>query len=64
LTELEIKLSYQEDLIQSLNQAVVDQQRQIERLEAMMKFLYERLENLPGVTTQGNQPADEKPPHY
>lgn len=63
LTELEIKLSYQEDLVQSLNQIVAGQQQQIERLEAMIRLLLERMENL-SEAPQGGRPSFEKPPHY
>ena len=40
LTELEIKLAYQEDLLQTLNTIVSEQQQKIEQLDASSKLLY------------------------
>ena len=41
---IEAKLAYQEDLVTSLNDTVVDQQRQIGRLEARVHDLMQRLQ--------------------
>ncbi len=61
-TELEIKLAYQEDLLQTLNLIVIDQQNQISRLEETCKFLDKRIKtvNENGMIEQG----EEVPPHY
>lgn len=62
LTEIEIKMAYQEDLIQSLNAVVADQQAQISRLEQACKILNQRIESL---TEYGNiNQSVEIPPHY
>ncbi len=62
LTELEIKQAYQEDLVQSLNQIVSQQQIQIQRLEATCQVLYQRLQALAEVNSlASNEPP---PPHY
>ncbi len=61
-TELEIKLAYQEDLLQTLNLIVTRQQDQISRLEETCKFLDRRIK-----TVDGNTIIDqgvEVPPHY
>jgi len=61
-TELEIKLAYQEDLLQTLNLIVTRQQGQISRLEETCKFLDRRIK-----TVDGNTIIDkgvEVPPHY
>jgi SlyX protein len=60
--ELEIKLAYQEDLLQALNSVVVDQQGQISRLEETCVLLSRRVK-----TMGGNEMIDsgfEIPPHY
>ena len=62
LTELEIKLSYAEDLLDTLNTLVARQQDQIDRLLAEVADLKRR-------QPQDAQPAfrslrDELPPHY
>ena len=62
ITELEIKVAYQEDLLQSLNTIVSEQQQQIIRLEETCKFLNERINNK-GVGQEINQGL-EIPPHY
>ena len=62
LTELEIKASYSEDLLDRLNDVVVRQQAQIDALQRALAALRERALETP-------QPAfrslrDELPPHY
>jgi SlyX protein len=63
ITELEIRLAYQEDLLQALNNAICEQQAQIDRLHTVCRVLGERLKNLAEPTTQ-TMPGHEKPPHY
>lgn len=62
LTELEIKVVYQEDLLQALNQVVSEQQKQITRLEEIGRVLNERIKDMAGLDNV-NQGA-EIPPHY
>lgn len=62
LTELEIKASYSEDLLDRLNDVVVRQQAQIDALQRALAALREQALAAP-------QPAfrslrDELPPHY
>jgi SlyX protein len=59
--ELEIKVAYQEDLVQDLNQIVIKQQRQLDDLEAICKMLHERIKSL---QEQGRATDSEPPPHY
>jgi SlyX protein len=59
--DIEIKLAHQEDLVESLNRRVYEQQKQIDQLEAMLVALAERVRT----TSQSNQtPINEPPPHY
>ena len=59
--DIEIKLAHQEDLVESLNQRVYEQQKQIDKLEAMLAALAEHVRN----SAQSNQtPLNERPPHY
>ncbi|MGR9115176.1 MAG: SlyX family protein [Gammaproteobacteria bacterium] len=63
IIELEIKVAYQEDLVQELNKVVAKQQQQIERLEATCKVLNERISAVAsGVGAV--PPGEEVPPHY
>lgn len=59
--DIEIKLAHQEDLVETLNQTVYQQGRRIDQLEAMVAKLAEHVRNL---QEAGQQPLNEKPPHY
>lgn len=61
-TELEIKVAYQEDLLQALNEIVSEQQKQIFRLEETCKYLNEQMKSR-GVSQEVEQ-GIEQPPHY
>ena len=43
LVNLETKVAYQEDTIQTLNDALCQQQRQIDKLEAKMNHLLKKI---------------------
>jgi len=60
ITELEIKVAYQEDLLDKLNQVIVELRQQLDGLENDIKHL--RQQTLVGVEPTGA--ADEPPPHY
>jgi SlyX protein len=62
LTELEIKASFSEDLIDHLNQAIVRQQQQIDLLMRELRHLRDQL---PGDSSGAVRSLrDELPPHY
>ncbi|MDD2880405.1 MAG: SlyX family protein [Rhodoferax sp.] len=62
LTELEIKASFAEDLIDKLDQIITRQQDQIDRLTREVHFLRQQSPE-EGPVPQRN-PRDELPPHY
>lgn len=63
LIDIEIKLTRQEDLLDTLNQTVFRQQEKIQELESLCKALAQRLNEVQrGVAEAG--PANEPPPHY
>ncbi|MCF8165655.1 MAG: SlyX family protein [Rhodoferax sp.] len=62
ITNLEIKLSFTEDLIDQLNEAIYKQQQQIEFLYRELKSIKEQASSGDGVGN--NNPKDEIPPHY
>ncbi len=65
LDELESRLAFQDDLIESLNETVVRQDRDIARLELKVKTLGEKLEDLgEAAAMPGVVPGHEVPPHY
>ena len=63
LADIESKITFQEDTIQELNKVVYQQQKQIQRLEAICESLIEHVKDLRDMTPQGNV-AQERPPHY
>ena len=62
LTELEIKASYQEDLLEQLNMAVYRQQQQIDRLVQEMAHLRQQMPEAGSGAPRDLR--DELPPHY
>lgn len=62
--ELETRLAYQDDTLRVLNEVVVKQQDQIDRLIAVTAQLQERIKNLPQDGVQKGSLRDEIPPHY
>ncbi len=62
LVEMEIKMAYQEDLVQALNTVVSEQQKQITRLEETCKLLNEKMKNMAG--SEAVSQGVEIPPHY
>jgi SlyX protein len=63
IIEIEIKIARQEDLVESLNQMVYQQQKKIDELQALCAALARRTSDMSGSDNE-RQPADEKPPHY
>jgi SlyX protein len=63
LVDIEIKIARQEDLVDTLNQMVYQQQKKIDELEALCSALARRVKDMADVE-EGQDPAGEKPPHY
>ena len=62
LSEIEIKLSFTEDMVEELNRTVARQQQQLAGLEQQVRDLRLQLQrNLPADT---ETPGHEIPPHY
>jgi SlyX protein len=62
INELEVKLSFAEDLLEQLNLTVFRQQQQIEGLRREMRALRQQMmESLPA---EQRSLRDEIPPHY
>lgn len=63
ITELETKLAFAEDLLDTLNQSVIRQQGQIDSMQQQLRLLHQRLQDvLPN--DDARQSRDEIPPHY
>ena len=63
LTELEIKIAHMEDFLNALNDALINQQAHIEKLDQGLEGLKERLQAEADMQIDAD-PAAEKPPHY
>ena len=61
--DIEIKLAHQEHIVESLNQRVYEQQRQIDKLEQMCAALVQHVRDQ-AQGSSGGAPAHEPPPHY
>ncbi|WP_448682434.1 SlyX family protein [Pseudomonas nicosulfuronedens] len=62
VTDLESRLAFQDDTLQTLSDVVYEQERVIERLRLQMQALLKRLEDLQGQV--GVAEDDAPPPHY
>ena len=58
---LETRLAYQDDTIETLNQTITAQWKQIDALTRQIAQLNERLQE---AETNAPGPANERPPHY
>jgi len=58
---LEARVTFQDDVIETLNKTVTDQWAKIDALTRQLVVLNERLQE---AETQLPQPANEPPPHY
>lgn len=63
LVEIELKLVGLEDTVQSLNEQVYEQQKQLDEMRAVCRLLLRRLDDADGMDAP-RSPADERPPHY
>ncbi|MFZ2266527.1 MAG: SlyX family protein [Azonexus sp.] len=62
ITELEIKISYAEDLVDELNRTVFRQQQQIDFLARELDALRQQVQS--ATPQQAPSLFDEIPPHY
>ncbi|MCX7273598.1 MAG: SlyX family protein [Burkholderiales bacterium] len=64
LAALEIKASFTEDLVDHLNEVIVRQQQQLERLAREIAQLREQAQSQGGDAGAFRSLRDELPPHY
>jgi SlyX protein len=62
LNELEAKVAFAEDLIETLNQTVIRQQGQIDLMQQQIRLLHQQLQD--ALPDEARTPRDEIPPHY
>ena len=63
LVNIEMKIAFQEDLVEELNKTIYQQQQKLDRLEAVCRSLAGHIEALTAAK-DGGMPANERPPHY
>ncbi|HCT39878.1 MAG TPA: SlyX protein [Moraxellaceae bacterium] len=63
LTDLETRAAFQDDLLESLNDIVARQQRQIDLMQREIRMLYDQLKSLSPSEMAGSN-EQERPPHY
>jgi SlyX protein len=64
IIDLQMKLSFQDGLLEDLNQVIIGQQDQIARLELAVETLKVQMSTMQTSTHQGNGQQHEVPPHY
>lgn len=62
LIDLQTRLAFQEDTLQSLNDVVADHQREIGDIRRQVGALIDQLEQVLSDLESGTE--DERPPHY
>jgi SlyX protein len=63
IIDLQTKLSFQDGLLEDLNQVVTDQQQQIMRLESALDAVRFQVKTLQADNTHGES-KEPPPPHY
>lgn len=62
ITDLEARLAFQDDTIQTLSDVLFAQQRTVEQLQAQLGVLARRQEDIQG--RMGGEEDEAPPPHY
>ena len=62
ITELETKLAFAEDLLETLNQTVIRQQAQLDSMQQQLRLLHQQLQD--ALPDEARTPREEIPPHY
>ena len=62
LAEVEAKLAFAEDLIDTLNQTVIRQQAQLDSMQQQLRLLHQQMQSL--TPDETHAPREEIPPHY
>lgn len=64
LDELESRMVFQDDLIESLNEVIARHDREIITMAGQLKTLFSRISDLADTAAPGASAEDEIPPHY
>ncbi|SQD79964.1 SlyX family protein [Moritella yayanosii] len=61
---LEMKLSFQDDTIEQLNDAIIDQQKRLEDQKVQLTFLISRIKTMQVGSGLASEADETPPPHY
>jgi len=64
IADLEIRLTFQDDLLAAMNRRVAEQDNEIAKLQMQLQHLSQKLKDSQAEAALGSAAADEKPPHY
>jgi SlyX protein len=64
IVELQTRLQFQDDVINKLDEVVIRQGRELERMARRLAALEERVDRVAFERDKIQGQADEKPPHY
>lgn len=63
ITELEMKVAFQEQLLEELNQALVQQQFDMDRMQLQIRYMANKLKDFQP-SNIASQAEETPPPHY
>ena len=63
IAELEMKLTFQETIIEELNQALIEQQFLIDKMQVQLRYLVNKLKDVQP-SNFATQAEETPPPHY
>lgn len=63
LAELEMKLTFQDNLLEELNQALVEQQFIIDKMQLQLRYVAEKLKDMQP-SNVASRSEETPPPHY
>ncbi len=63
LNDLETRVAFQDDLLETLNTIVAGQQQQLDLMQREIRLLYEQIKSL-SPSDIGGDAEQERPPHY
>ncbi|WP_034296147.1 SlyX family protein [Herbaspirillum sp. RV1423] len=64
LVDIELKLTHQEDTVDTLNKIVYEQQKKIDQLEKLLSALARQVKDTANSISEQRTIENEKPPHY
>lgn len=64
ICDLEMKLSFQDDTIDQLNNAIVEQQKIIEDQKVQLTYMINRIKSMQAGSNIASEAEETPPPHY